>query len=481
MLQLSGTAGCVTLSGSGGQCATGVGIDGATGVAVSPDGRNVYVAAGSSDAIAVFDRDVETGSLVQKAGTAGCVSEDGSGGDCANGVGLDAPERIAVSSDGRNVYVASKLSGAVAVFDRDTATGALTQKAGLGACISEMGSGGDCVDGYSLQFADDVVISADGRNVYVSGDQSHAIGIFDRDPATGALTQKVAPAGCLGDHVGCVAAHHVIAPRGLAMSPDDRNVYVASQLLASIAVLDRDPSTGALSQDPGTAGCISESGGTCRDGVALDTVLDVAVSPDGRHVYAAAATSAAITVFDRDPNGDLTQKAGTDACISEDGTGGACADGQALDGVFAVTAASDGRSVYSISLDDGLAVFDRNSVTGALTQKAGTAACFSEAGGGCVQTRALSFGWGVDVSPDGETVYTAAVFSDGVGIYDRTPSAYDVDGDGESDALTDGLLVLRYRFGFSGATLITGAVDLANCTRCTAVEIEAFLAASTGP
>ena len=63
---------------------------------------------------------------------------------------LDGPERIAVSADGRNVYVASNLSGAVAVFDRDTATGALTQKAGLAACISEMGSGGDCVDGFSL-------------------------------------------------------------------------------------------------------------------------------------------------------------------------------------------------------------------------------------------------------------------------------------------------------------------------------------------
>ena len=119
--------------------------------------------------------------------------------------------------------------------------------------------------------------------------------------------------------------------------------------------------------------------------------------------------------------------------------------------------------------------------TGALTQKAGTAACFSNAGGSCVLARALSLPWDVTVSPDGATVYTTAFNSDGVGIYDRTPSAYDVDGDGDSDPLTDALLVLRYRFGFSGATLITGAVDLANCTRCTAVEIEAFLAASTGP
>ena len=53
--------------------------------------------------------------------------------------------------------------------------------------------------------------------------------------------------------------------------------------------------------------------------------------------------------------------------------------------------------------------------------------------------------------------------------------ALDVDGNGVKDPLTDGLLTLRYLFGFRGATLITGAVA-GNCTRCTAVAIEAYLA-----
>jgi hypothetical protein len=53
----------------------------------------------------------------------------------------------------------------------------------------------------------------------------------------------------------------------------------------------------------------------------------------------------------------------------------------------------------------------------------------------------------------------------------------DVDGDGETESLTDGLLILRYLFGFRGAVLVTGAVDLENCTRCTALEIEGYLAA----
>ncbi len=50
----------------------------------------------------------------------------------------------------------------------------------------------------------------------------------------------------------------------------------------------------------------------------------------------------------------------------------------------------------------------------------------------------------------------------------------DVDGDGTTAPLTDGLLVLRFLFGFSGPTLTTGAVGM-GCTRCTAPQIESYL------
>jgi hypothetical protein len=52
----------------------------------------------------------------------------------------------------------------------------------------------------------------------------------------------------------------------------------------------------------------------------------------------------------------------------------------------------------------------------------------------------------------------------------------DIDGNGSVGALTDGLLVLRYMFGFTGLTLVSGAFDLVNCTRCNAPTIEAYLA-----
>jgi hypothetical protein len=54
-------------------------------------------------------------------------------------------------------------------------------------------------------------------------------------------------------------------------------------------------------------------------------------------------------------------------------------------------------------------------------------------------------------------------------------STYDIDGNGATDALTDGLLLLRYFFGFRGATLVSGAVG-PGCTRCDAPSIEAFIA-----
>jgi phosphoheptose isomerase len=68
----------------------------------------------------------------------------------------------------------------------------------------------------------------------------------------------------------------------------------------------------------------------------------------------------------------------------------------------------------------------------------------------------------------------------GAGIFARpyeSSRAGDIDGNGVVAPLTDGLLVLRYLFGFRDGTLITGAVG-AGCTRCTAPAIEGYLAAN---
>ena len=50
----------------------------------------------------------------------------------------------------------------------------------------------------------------------------------------------------------------------------------------------------------------------------------------------------------------------------------------------------------------------------------------------------------------------------------------DLDGNGSTGALTDGLILLRYLFGFEGPLLTGGAVG-GGCTRCDAPAIEAYL------
>lgn len=55
-----------------------------------------------------------------------------------------------------------------------------------------------------------------------------------------------------------------------------------------------------------------------------------------------------------------------------------------------------------------------------------------------------------------------------------TASTSDIDGNGEVDALTDGLLMIRYLFGIRGDALIKGSVAN-NCSRCNAPEIEVYL------
>jgi len=55
-------------------------------------------------------------------------------------------------------------------------------------------------------------------------------------------------------------------------------------------------------------------------------------------------------------------------------------------------------------------------------------------------------------------------------------SQLDIDGDGATTALSDGLLLLRYLFGFRGDSLIDRALT-ANSTRTTSNEIESYIGA----
>jgi DNA-binding beta-propeller fold protein YncE len=490
LIQLPGASGCIAETGLGGSCVDGVALDGASAAVVSPDGRNVYVVSAVSHAVVAFDRHHVTGALTPKLGVALCVSETGTGGTCVDGVALEAANGVAISPDGRQVYVSAATSNAVAVLDRDVATGALTPKGSPLACISESGTGGACGDGVALANPVGIVVSPDGRNVYVASNGSSAVAVFDRDGSSGTLTQKPTPFGCVsetGNGGACADGVALVGALGLAISPDGRNLYLASVSSAAVAIFDRHPENGRLTQKAGTAGCVSDNGtgGECVDGTALSFTRFVAVSADGRSVYASAANSGAIAVFDRDAeSGALTQKAGTAGCVSETGTGGACADGVALDRPAAIEATPDGRSLYVASQDsDAVAVFDRDGSSGVLTQKPGPMRCISETGtsGACGDGAALDEPVGLAISLDGRSVYVPALTSDAIAVFTRDVPTDDIDGNGSVDPLTDGLLQLRYFFGFRGAALVAGAVDPVGCTRCTAAAIEAYIQALLAP
>ena len=109
--------GCLasSLTGETEHCTQVNSIAGPLGVAISPGGQNVYVTSFDENAVAAFERNPESGALTQLAEPYGCVTSNASG--CAEGstelVGLDGPRRLTVSPDGFNVYVAGQSAATV--------------------------------------------------------------------------------------------------------------------------------------------------------------------------------------------------------------------------------------------------------------------------------------------------------------------------------------------------------------------------------
>jgi DNA-binding beta-propeller fold protein YncE len=331
--------GCLNDTGSQG-CGDlpGKPLDGAAGVVVSPDGGSVYVASLNAGTVSHFFRDQVGGQLYWD----GCLANDAEQG-CADvqDEPLLGARQVAVSPDGASVYAVTA-SGGVARFAVSRPEGQIS----YGGCLNSDGSE-HCVDlpGEPLDLATDVAVSPDGRSVYVTSFNSDSIGYLFRDAATGKLDWD----GCLNNDGSDSCANVPGAPldgaNAVAVSPDGRSIYVASMVSDSISHLV--PDAGALRWQ----GCVNGDGSQgCADapGEPLDGAADVAVSGDGASVYAVAFDGASLSHLFRGSAGQL----GWEGCLNDDGSQ-ACADlpGAPLSQASTVAVSPEGRSVYAGAYD----------------------------------------------------------------------------------------------------------------------------------
>ena len=348
------------------------GLNGATSVTVSPDGNHVYAVGEFDDAVAVFSRSSMTGAL-----TFVEFRKDGVGGVD----GLNGAFSVTVSPDGRHLYAAGWEEAAVAVFGRNSTTGALT-------FVEAQRNGTGGVSG--LRGVRSVAVSSDGKHLYTAGEVDDAVAVFSRNSTTGALTFVELQRDGEGGVDGLDVVH------SLAVSPDGRHLYTAGGADSAVAVFSRNSTSGAL-----TFVEVHRDGVGGVDG--LDVAVSVTVSPDGSHLYAAGLGDSAVAVFSRNSTTGVLAFVE----VQRDGVGGV--DG--LGGAHSVAASPDGRHVYAAGAnDDAVVVFERNSTTGALTFVE-----FQKDGVGGVD--GLDGAGGVTVSPDGKHLYATSGGDDAVAVF----------------------------------------------------------------
>jgi sugar lactone lactonase YvrE len=415
---LTGDGSCFVQPGRGtaaDACPAASGLTGAGDVAVSPDQRNVYVTAATSNALVTFARD-EAGRLTP----AGCISD----GLCQNGDGLRGAARVAVAPDGKFVYVISTRSNSLTWFARDTATGALTQS----GCLSWNPLGSRCAGAFGLPMPSDLALSEDGSRLYVTSSFESSITEFALDPDTGV----VGWAGCVsssGSDGACADGTGMESPRGVAVAPGSGTVYLASDGADALAWFARSGAAGALEQ----RGCLREApiaGGSCTVGRDVADVYDLAISPDGADAYGVRAST--IVHYRRGADESLepadcvrhAPPAGDDMVVQEDPDDDeedededeedaedaavfatTCAPAKALEGAGRLSITPDGRTLVASGYGS-MAVFAREA-GGTLRQLACAEAyatyrsCLTIPGIGAPA-----------ISPDGKTMYVSG--SDGV-------------------------------------------------------------------
>jgi DNA-binding beta-propeller fold protein YncE len=274
------------------------------GVAVSPNGRSVYVAnfIGGNLGGTVSQYDIGSGGELTPKSPATVFADSN-------------PCGVAVSPDGHSVYVTNY---------RTESQGTVSQyNVGAGGALSRKSPGSVITGGAACS----VAVSPDGKSVYVANNAG-SVSQYDVGPG-GALSPKSPPA--VTDGMG---------PFGVAVSPDGRSVYVTNFPRGSVS-----PST--VSQfDVGVGGTLTpKSPATVAAGISPE---GVAVSPDGHNVYVANNGSGKVSQYDVGAGGGLSPKSPAKVAAGDGPRGVAASPADCRTkggGRFTTTTASSGRVV----------------------------------------------------------------------------------------------------------------------------------------
>lgn len=352
------------------------GLGGINAVAISPDGAHVYASLPDTDSLAAFTRDASSGLLTRVQTVNGVLGAQG----------VYNIKSIAISPDGKHLYVTTRSplsQGAqgISVFARNAGTGFVTlveiQREGVGGVTG-------------LYDPRTAVVSPDGQNVYARS--RYGLASFSRNATTGALTFMGAE---MFDGLATGG------DRALALTPDGSQLYMIGEG-QTVRGYDRDSGTGALTF------LLQIQNGT--GGIAgLNTPRNLAFSPDGAHLYVAAAGTFGsgnheVTVLARDT--------GTGALTYVERHN----EARPLRGANNVAVSASGHRVYattSFFLDASVGFYQRDAGTGSLTL-AGSVAQKDNVPAGTNLDAPVS----IALSPDGVHVYVADAGTNGIVIFD---------------------------------------------------------------
>jgi 6-phosphogluconolactonase (cycloisomerase 2 family) len=318
--------------------------------------------------------------------------------------GLDGAFDVAVNPSGTHVYAAGRFDNSVVVFTRNAQTGGLTPVQRIDSIVAM--SNGMPIELLDVPYS--LAVSPDDRFVYVRGlGQAGFLIELTRNTTTGQLSF---------DQSRDVA----IRPRGFvgkrqlsrfAASGDARNVYIEHNDGDGILTLER--AAGGLLSAPVVQELRSAAGAGCTlpNAVACETLEVGLNSVTGfatrqQNVYVASVDDHALTVFTRDTaqGGRLARTA-----LYQQGVEGI--DG--LEGPIGVTVTGDGRHLYVAAFQgDSVAGFARDTTTGALT----FAAAYHDDVDG---VDGLGGAFDLAASPDGANLYVVSSRDSGVAVFAR--------------------------------------------------------------